>query len=102
MEGEHAGLQQRLAVAGQQGLACKTAQAAAQAVRDDVQRLEQRLECTLLDRSVMAIAVTGFSVPVFVVGYLLVYLFAIELKWLPVPGWTPCLPGCSRPLVIPG
>ena len=44
---------------------------------------------TLLDRSVMAIAVTGFSVPVFVVGYLLVYLFAIELKWLPVQGYRP-------------
>jgi peptide/nickel transport system permease protein len=48
---------------------------------------------SLLDRSVMALAVTGFSVPVFVVGYLLVYLFAIELKWLPVQGYRPIAEG---------
>ena len=46
-----------------------------------------------LDRSVMALAVTGFSVPVFVVGYLLVYVFAIELKWLPVQGYRPIAEG---------
>lgn len=46
-----------------------------------------------LDRSVMALAVTGFSVPVFVVGYLLVYVFAIELKWLPVQGYRPVAEG---------
>lgn len=40
-----------------------------------------------LDRAVMTLAVTGFSVPVFVVGYLLVYVFAIELRWLPVQGY---------------
>ncbi len=32
----------------------------------------------------MGLAVAGFSVPVFVVGYLLVYVFAIKLDWLPV------------------
>ena len=32
---------------------------------------------SLLDRTVMGVAVTGFSVPVFVVGYLLVFVFAI-------------------------
>jgi peptide/nickel transport system permease protein len=46
-----------------------------------------------LDRAVMGIAVTGFSVPVFVVGYLLVYVFAIELKWLPVQGYRPIAEG---------
>lgn len=46
-----------------------------------------------LDRGVMGIAVTGFSVPVFVVGYLLVYVFAIELKWLPVQGYRPLAEG---------
>ena len=42
-----------------------------------------------LDRGFMAFAVFGFSVPVFVVGYLLAYVFALELDWLPVQGYTP-------------
>jgi peptide/nickel transport system permease protein len=42
-----------------------------------------------LDRLVMLSAVLGFSVPVFVVGYLLAYIFALELDWLPVQGFTP-------------
>ncbi|WP_421992843.1 ABC transporter permease [Roseococcus sp.] len=44
---------------------------------------------TSVDRAVMAFAVLGFSVPVFVVGYLLAYIFALELDWLPVQGYTP-------------
>jgi len=42
-----------------------------------------------LDRSIMGFAVLGFSVPVFVVGYLLAYVFALELDWLPVQGYRP-------------
>src|SRR3954453_3676761 len=44
---------------------------------------------TWIDRAIMAFAVFGFSVPVFVVGYLLAYVFALELGWLPVQGYTP-------------
>ncbi|MBY0337676.1 MAG: ABC transporter permease [Acetobacteraceae bacterium] len=44
---------------------------------------------TVVDRAVMGFAVLGFSVPVFVVGYLLAYVFALELDWLPVQGYTP-------------
>jgi peptide/nickel transport system permease protein len=44
---------------------------------------------SLIDRLVMGLAVTGFSVPVFVVGYILAYVFALELGWLPVQGYTP-------------
>ncbi|WPB83273.1 ABC transporter permease [Sediminicoccus rosea] len=44
---------------------------------------------TTIDRAVMAFAVLGFSVPVFVVGYLLAFVFALELDWLPVQGYTP-------------
>jgi peptide/nickel transport system permease protein len=44
---------------------------------------------TLVDRAVMAFAVLGFSVPVFVVGYLLAYFFALEWDLLPVQGYTP-------------
>ena len=46
-----------------------------------------------LDRSVMGLAVLGFSIPVFVVGYLLAYVFALELDWLPVQGYTPISKG---------
>lgn len=44
---------------------------------------------TTIDRMVMGFAVLGFSVPVFVVGYVLAYIFALELDWLPVQGYTP-------------
>ena len=40
-----------------------------------------------LDRLVMGFSVLGFSVPVFVVGYLLIYVFSIWLNWLPVQGY---------------
>lgn len=59
---------------------------------------------TATDRAVMAFAVFGFSVPVFVVGYLLAYLFALKLEWFPVQGYTPLSEGV-RPwlhnLVLP-
>ena len=41
------------------------------------------------DRVIMLLAVLGFSVPVFVVGYVLAYVFALQLDWLPVQGYTP-------------
>ncbi|HEY1245802.1 MAG TPA: ABC transporter permease [Hyphomicrobiaceae bacterium] len=40
-----------------------------------------------LDGLVMGFSVLGFSVPVFVVGYLLIYVFAVQLNWLPVQGY---------------
>ncbi|MEJ0020190.1 MAG: ABC transporter permease [Acetobacteraceae bacterium] len=43
---------------------------------------------TWIDRAVMMLAVFGFSTPVFVLGYLLAYLFALKLDWLPVQGFT--------------
>ena len=43
---------------------------------------------TWIDRGVMVLAVFGFSTPVFVLGYLLAYLFALKLDWLPVQGFT--------------
>jgi peptide/nickel transport system permease protein len=47
----------------------------------------------MLDRLFMAFAVLGFSVPVFVVGYLLAYIFALRLDWLPSQGYTPIAQG---------
>ena len=38
---------------------------------------------TLLDRAVSAIAMTGISVPVFVIAPLLILVFAVQLGWLP-------------------
>ena len=46
-----------------------------------------------IDRGIMLLAVFGFSVPVFVVGYILAYLFALQLPWLPVQGYTPLAQG---------
>ncbi|MDB5369062.1 MAG: binding--dependent transport system inner rane component family protein [Roseomonas sp.] len=57
-----------------------------------------------IDRAVMGFAVLGFSVPVFVVGYLLAYVFALELDWLPVQGYTPISNGFIpwiRNLILP-
>ena len=46
----------------------------------------------VLDRTVMAIAVAGISIPVFVVAPLLALVFGIWLRWLPVAGWEPDRP----------
>ena len=40
-----------------------------------------------IDRVVMGLAVLGFSVPVFVIAYGLILLFAVQLEWLPVQGY---------------
>jgi peptide/nickel transport system permease protein len=48
---------------------------------------------TFIDRFTMIFAVLGFSVPIFVVGYILMYVFAVELKWLPVQGYKPIAEG---------
>jgi peptide/nickel transport system permease protein len=48
---------------------------------------------SFVDRAIMAFAVLAFSLPVFVVGYLLAYVFALELEWLPVQGYTPLAQG---------
>src|ERR1700751_621602 len=42
---------------------------------------------TWIDRFVMGLSVLGFSVPVFVIGYVLIQLFAIDVRWLPVQGY---------------
>ena len=40
-----------------------------------------------IDRSVMLFSVGGFSVPVFVLGYVLIYLLAMQAQILPVQGY---------------
>ena len=59
---------------------------------------------SMIDRAVMMMAVMGFSVPVFVVGYVLAYVFALVLDWLPVQGYTPIENGLwpwMRNLILP-
>jgi peptide/nickel transport system permease protein len=46
-----------------------------------------------VDRTIMAFAVFAFSLPVFVVGYVLAYVFALQFEWLPVQGYTPLKAG---------
>jgi peptide/nickel transport system permease protein len=46
-----------------------------------------------IDRTLMVVSVIGFSVPVFVVGYMLIYVFSINLRWLPVQGYSPIAQG---------
>jgi len=46
-----------------------------------------------VDRTIMAFAVFGFSLPVFVVGYALAFVFALQFEWLPVQGYTPLAEG---------
>jgi oligopeptide transport system permease protein len=50
------------------------------------------------DRLVMAVAIAGISIPVFVIAPLLTLVFGIWLGWLPVAGW---MPGRPADLVLP-
>ena len=43
---------------------------------------------SLLDRVVMVFAVGGFSIPIFWLGFLLIYIFSIRLDLLPVQGYV--------------
>ena len=57
-----------------------------------------------VDRLVMGLSVCGLSIPVFVLGYLLIYLFAIRLGWLPVQGYVSLTQGvwpCLRSILLP-
>jgi peptide/nickel transport system permease protein len=60
---------------------------------------------SLIDRFVMGFSVMGFSVPVFVMGYLLIYIFAVQLKWFPVQGYKELSAGLwpyLHRLILPG
>jgi oligopeptide transport system permease protein len=42
---------------------------------------------TSIDYTAMSVAVIGISVPLFVIGPVLQYVFAMNLQWLPTSGW---------------
>lgn len=46
-----------------------------------------------IDRAIMSVSVVGFSVPLFVVGYILAWAFALKLQWLPPQGYSPISEG---------
>jgi len=57
-----------------------------------------------IDRTVMAFSVLGFSLPVFVLAYILILIFSVELDWLPVQGYRPIRDGLwewARHLILP-
>lgn len=57
-----------------------------------------------IDRTLMAMSVVFFSVPVFVIAYGLILAFSLELKWLPVQGYVPFAKGVlpwARQLLLP-
>jgi peptide/nickel transport system permease protein len=59
---------------------------------------------TWIDRIVMGFSVLGFSLPVFVLAYILIITFSIELDWLPVQGYRNIADGVwewLRHLILP-
>lgn len=52
---------------------------------------------TWLDYTSMTLAIFGVSVPVIVLGPILVWIFGVTLRWLPVTGW-----GAKPPFVFGG
>ena len=58
----------------------------------------------LSDRLVMLFAVMGFACPVFLVGYVLIFIFAMKLQLLPVQGYVPFSQGLwpwAERLILP-
>ncbi len=57
-----------------------------------------------LDRTLMGFSTLGFSIPVFVLGYLLIWLVSLKLGWLPVQGYRRLGEGVGpfiRHLILP-
>ncbi|MGO4740358.1 ABC transporter permease [Bosea sp. 2KB_26] len=40
-----------------------------------------------IDQLIMTLAVAAFSMPIFLIGYLLIFKFSVDLKWFPVRGY---------------
>jgi len=56
------------------------------------------------DRMLMGFSVMGFSVPVFVLAYILIWIVSLKLGWLPVQGYRPIADGFwpfLRHLILP-
>ena len=59
---------------------------------------------SFVDRALSAASVAGFSIPIFVVGYALVQVFSINMRWFPVQGYKPLSEGiwaCLHSIFLP-
>ncbi|WP_010140736.1 ABC transporter permease [Oceanicola sp. S124] len=59
----------------------------------------------MTDRLVMTVSVIGFSVPIFVIGYVLIGVFAVNLRWFPVQGYKALADGIgpfAHRIFLPG
>ena len=57
-----------------------------------------------LDRALMGFSVIGFSIPVFVLAYILIWIVSLKLGWLPVQGYQRLADGVGpwlRHLILP-
>lgn len=52
------------------------------------------------DYAAMSVAVVGISIPLFVIGPILMYVFALRLGWLPTSGWITG-PNGLRTIIMP-
>ncbi len=46
---------------------------------------------TAVDQGLMGLSLMGLSIPSFLLGLLLILLFSVQLRWLPVAGYAPKL-----------
>lgn len=53
----------------------------------------------LVDRLTAAVSIVGITVPNFFLGLLLIYLFSVQLRWLPTTGWSPWSNGVVQHLL---
>lgn len=59
---------------------------------------------SILDTGIMGVSLLGVSTPEFFLGLLLMFFFAISLKWLPSGGYTPItksFEGWARHIILP-
>ncbi len=62
-------------------------------------------EGSWIDKTLNCIAFSGSSIPVFIMGILFIYLFALKLSWLPATGYIPLSDGFFaniKTFILPG
>jgi ABC-type dipeptide/oligopeptide/nickel transport system permease component len=83
---------QQLPVSFQLGMMALTVAISIGAPLGTIAALKQN---TIIDYSSMSLAIFGVSVPVIVLGPIMIWIFGVSLKWLPTSGW-----GATPPYVL--